>query len=410
MFMDILKERWQGWRERTSFWHKGQSHDYAWLLNCLEGHHQNSRTTVINVCDGNPHRIEWLLSLMDSKAVVGLSDERNVVARGRIMDTPHPLLGQLRASGHAGLVLFSSGTTGEPKAVLHDFERLGSRFLTLRSAGTTLLFLPLDHIGGVDTMLHVLSGGGTLVIPTDRSPDTICQAVEDHRVTLLPTTPAFLNLLMASGAHKRHDLSSLKTVTYGAARMPETLLARCQEEMPDVKFVQKYGTSETSTLRAKTDGLWMQLNHSWRVNVDGVLEVKVETSMLGYLNAPSPFTEDGWYVTGDRVEVDGNRVHVLGRDGDLINVGGEKVDPAQVEAVLCSFPGVLDAVVWGEPNTILGQVPVARVQTADGFIGEVEVQRLMEWCFNRLPRHAIPMRWECTKEPLTDERGKKVRR
>ena len=94
--------------------------------------------------------------------------------------------------------------------------------------------------------------------------------------------------------------------------------------------------------------------------VDGLLEIKAQSAMLGYLNAPSPFTEDGWFITGDAVEVDGEYFRILGRQSEMINVGGEKVYPAEVESVLQLMDGVEEVMVNGEENAITGQIVRAK--------------------------------------------------
>jgi acyl-coenzyme A synthetase/AMP-(fatty) acid ligase len=197
----------------------------------------------------------------------------------------HHLLAHLKAKGHPGLVLFSSGSTGQSKAALHDFVPLLKKFEHSRAATRTLSFLLFDHIGGVNTMLHTLSCGGCLVTVGDRSPDGICRAIERHRVEVLPTSPSFLNLLLLSDAHRRHDLGSLRLITYGTEPMPESTLHRLHEEFPTVTLKQTYGLSELGILRSKSrdDGsLWMKVGgegFETRI-VDGKLEIKASSAML----------------------------------------------------------------------------------------------------------------------------------
>ena len=101
------------------------------------------------------------------------------------------------------------------------------------------------------------------------------------------------------------------------------------------------------------------------VPLDGdALWLRSQTAMLGYLNAPSPFDEDGWYNTHDVVEVDGPYVRILGRTTELINVGGQKVYPSEVESALLELHNVSDVTVWGEANPVTGQVVAARVSLA----------------------------------------------
>ena len=151
---------------------------------------------------------------------------------------------------------------------------------------------------------------------------------------------------------------------------------------------------------------------AWRV-VDGILQIKADGAMLGYLNAPSPFTEDGWFVTGDCVEVDpdGEYLKILGRDSDLINVGGRKVYPAEVEAVLKELPEIAEATVYGEQNALLGQIVAARVWPRN-VADEVDLRRrVRSHATAKLDQYKIPVRVTFVyDETYATERFKKVRR
>ena len=114
----------------------------------------------------------------------------------------HPLYDALHKRETSGLVLFSSGSTGKSKAMVHDLHLLLRKFQQPRRRWRTLLFLGLDHIGGINTLFYTLSNGGMAVVPVDRSPSGVCQAIQQHRVELLPTSPTFLNFLLLSGAYK----------------------------------------------------------------------------------------------------------------------------------------------------------------------------------------------------------------
>ena len=132
--------------------------------------------------------------------------------------------------------------------------------------------------------------------------------------------------------------------------------------------------------------------------------------MLGYLNAPSPFDEEGFLDTQDRVEEDGEWLRILGRDSEIINVGGSKVYPAEVESVLLTMPGVRDAAVSGEPHPLMGQVVVANLQVEGGETASVMRSRLREFCRDKLPKHAVPVKIRFAEEPLYSERFKRMRR
>ena len=96
--------------------------------------------------------------------------------------------------------------------------------------------------------------------------------------------------------------------------------------------------------------------------VDGMLQIKTQSTILGYLNAPSPMTVDGWFMTGDAVEQDGEYFRILGRKSEMINVGGEKVYPVEVESVIQAMENVLEVTVYGERNALIGNVICARVR------------------------------------------------
>ena len=331
----------------------------------------------------------------------------------------HALYDDLRGRGVPGLVIFSSGTTGVSKGAVHDATRLLSKFETPGKDFRTLAFLLFDHIAGVDTLLYCLSNASTIICPAERTPEAICRLIAAEGVEVLPTAPSFLNLMLLSGAQQAHDLSSLKIVTYGAEMMPQALLERVAAALPQARLVQKYGTSEIGALRSKSEGSasrWIRIGGhgggqgaEWRV-VDGLLEVRTGTAMLGYLNAPSPFTEDGWYRTGDRVEVSGDMVRFLGRDSDVINVGGQKVFPAEVEAEIARLPGVAEVAVSGAPHPILGAVVTARIRMTDPAATPAQVRTAVrQGLAGRLEPYKIPQKIEATADPLVTERFKQRR-
>lgn len=432
-------------RDQPALVWRDRAFTYAWLLDAvarwrqrLMVEHVRPGSVVSLEADFSPNAIALLLALIEHggiivpltrsvegkkpefreiasveiTAVLGDDDRAHLYPTGR--HASHPLLAQLKETGHPGLVLFSSGSTGTNKAAVHDFVPLLAKFHVRRHRWRTLSFLLFDHIGGVNTLLYTLSNGGCLVTVQDRLPDPVCAAIERHRVQLLPTSPTFLNLLLLSEAYTRYDLSSLELVTYGTEVMPESTLVRFRALFPHVRLQQTYGLSEVGILRSQSkspDSLWVRIGgegFETRV-VDGVLEIRARSAMLGYLNAPSPFTPDGWLRTGDAVEVDGDWVRILGRQSELINVGGEKVYPAEVESVVQLMDGVEEVVVSGEPNPITGRIVVAKVKLSTGETAAAFARRLRAFCRGRLPAFKIPQKVVVVEEPLHGERFKKVR-
>ena len=326
----------------------------------------------------------------------------------------HPLMTQLRSANKAGLVLFSSGSTGRPKAILHGLPELLNKFRAPRRRYRTLTFLLFDHIGGFNTLFYTLANLGSVVATGDRSVTGVCGIIEKHRVELLPTSPSFLNLMLLSEVHASHDLSSLKLITYGTEVMPERTLRAANEAFPGVRFLQTYGLSELGILRSKSesdDSLRVKIggeDYETRV-ADGRLQIRARSSMLGYLNAPSPFDDEGWFDTGDSVIREGGYYRILGRESDIINVGGQKVYPAEVEQVLAEVDGIVDVSVRGESHLLMGQIVTATVQMEAPIPSVAMRKRIARHCKGRLQPFMVPAKVKVVTEEQVNYRFKKFR-
>lgn len=360
-----------------------------------------------------PKKAEFL-EIAQSDVSIQIDDEDRVDIRPLASVSNHDLYAELRRRDHPGLVLFSSGSTGESKAALHDMVKILQKFKVRRSSLRAMTFLLYDHIGGVNTMLYQLSNAGCIVTVQERSPDAVLAAVERYQVELLPTSPTFMNLILLSEAYKRYDLSSLRTVSYGTEPMPESTLKRFHRLLPSVRLLQTYGLSEVGILRSKSkssDSLWVKVGgegFETRV-VNGVLQIRAESAMLGYLNAPSPFTEDGWLDTGDMVEEDGDFIRILGRESEIINVGGEKVYPAEVESVVQEMEDVAEVTVYGMKNPIVGNIVCAKVRLSTMDNHQTFARRLKRFCGERLSPYKVPVKVEVATERQHSDRFKKAR-
>jgi acyl-CoA synthetase (AMP-forming)/AMP-acid ligase II len=327
----------------------------------------------------------------------------------------HPLLTVLKESNSAGFIIFSSGSTGRPKAILHDLDKFLIKFATASKKMRTLTFLLFDHIAGIDTLFYTLWSGAVQILPQRREVKYICALVQRHRVEVLPTSPTFLNLLCLYQEYRNYDLSSLRIVTYGSERMSPGLLATLNDVLPGCRFIQKYGTSEVGSPRSRSkgnDSLWINLSSSeceLRV-VDNLLWVRSPSTMMGYLNAPSPFDESGWFCTGDEVLVDGEWIQILGRRSELIFVGGEKVYPAEIEDAIREVAGVVDVVASGEAHPLTGQIVCALVQVQELKASPREiVKNVRKHCRSTLDPYKVPVKIEITDKALASQRQKKLR-
>lgn len=441
--MSALLEAWARYGERPALIWRDRPYGYRWLgeqtaaltAELRDGRRPGAGQVVALAADYSPMSVAWLLALLECRAVVApltaafeaqrpelyalgevelevaLDANDQATTRSLQPELRQPILQKLKREGRSGLLLYSSGSAGKIKAVVHDGARFLGKYRTPRRPYVTIPFMLFDHVGGLNTLLHTLSSGGTVVPVYDRSPAAVAQVIARHRVEVLPTTPTFLNLLLLAD-HPQEDLSSLKILAFGAERMPAGTLARVREAFPEVELVQNYGLSEVGILKTEAESpgsLWIKLGgDGYRARVrDGLLEIQAETAMLGYLNEESPFTEDGWLRTGDRVEVQGEFLRILGRASDLIIVGGEKVYPAEVEDQIATMPGVIEVVVSGEANAITGNVVKAEVRLSTAESRAEFKERMNQHLGGRLLPYKIPQRVVLSQEPLQTARLKK---
>jgi long-chain acyl-CoA synthetase len=348
--------------------------------------------------------------------VVATNDQWTVTHHGDVAQ--NELVEKFRNAEGAeapGLIVFTSGSTGQPKGILHNAERVMRKFAAPRPGWRTVLFLMMDHFGGFNTLLSTFAYGGAGICISDRSPDTVCGMIERGKATLLPTTPTFLNMLIASRSYRSFDLSSIELITYGTEVMPEATLLKVRSIFPNATIKQTYGLSELGVLRSKSEGdasVWVKIGgDGFEVKiVDNTLWVRSEANMVGYLNAPSPFDGEGWMNTGDQVETRDGYMRILGRKSELIFVGGEKVYPAEVETVLLQAHNVREATVYGVKHPLMGQAVHARISLFEPEDIDVLKPRLRRHCLDRLARFKLPMQFHIVDEgDQRSARFKKVR-
>lgn len=447
MCVNFLLEVFKSEQENTAIIWKNRPYSYKELLDSIDDIQENfingkikSAEVVALVGDFSPNSIALLLALMNNNNLIvplmssmreeeknkklKIGEVESVINISSLTDeydyTPlntvanHAYYQELRAKETCGLILFSSGTSGEPKAAVHDFSKLMDKFKVRKRCLRTINFLLFDHWGGLNTLFYTISNGGVVLTTKDRKPEPVAQFIEKHQIELLPTSPTFLNLLILNESYKRYDLSSLKIISYGTEPMPQSTLSKGKDIFPDVKFQQTYGLIELGVLRSKSknnDSLWVKLGgegFDLRV-VEGMLEIKSHSAMLGYLNAPSPFTDDGYFKTGDAVLKKGEYYRILGRKSEIINVGGEKVYPQEVENTILEMNNVLDVLVYGQKNPLTGNIVCAKVVLKESVDRKVFTKTLKKFCKERMQKFKIPVKVFIEENSLHGERMKKRR-
>lgn len=330
--------------------------------------------------------------------------------------TSNHLIANFRTRKHPGLIVFTSGSTGKPKGILHDCEHLMSKFLKQRPGWRTVLFLLMDHFGGFNTLLSTFAYSGTGVCIGKRTPEEVAKVIESSKANLLPTTPTFLNLIITNKVDKVFNLKSIELITYGTELMSQTTLQKVNEIFPFALIKQTYGLSEQGVLHSKSENngsTWVKIGGpGFEVKVvDGILWLRSNSNMVGYLNAPNPFDSDGWMCTGDEVEEKDEFIRFKGRKSEVINVGGKKVYPIEVENVLLQATNIKDASVYAKAHEIMGQVVYANVSVIEEEDLQSLSERLRKFCNSQLPKYKVPVRFHLSNEStLHNQRFKKSRK
>ena len=284
------------------------------------------------------------------------------------------------------LILYTSGTTGEPKGVVLSYRNLAQYPRVMGELGITDAatvrgcILPMSHIVGPVVCNEVADKGFTLVIFDQLNPVTLLEGIQTHRITVFESVPIVFQLLLGVRDLASYDTRSVKIAAMMGTSIPLPLLRAFQATQPHIKVIQGYGLTETSPLITLVEpGQAESKMGSIGRAVPGV-EVKIvdETGkevpigeageivtrgphvMKGYFRkaeATAARIRDGWLYTGDvgKVDADGYYYH-LGRRDDMIITGGLNVYPAEVENLIYSYPGVQETVVFAIPDPKRGHV------------------------------------------------------
>ena len=390
--------------------------DYSFVSIALFFALYENKNIIAPITSTSKKEIDGKVKESFSTKIINLEDE-NLVITNIKSEASHKIINDLQNSKCAGLILFSSGSTGAPKAMIHNLDTLVDSYGDKKQKQINMLvFLMFDHIGGINTMLNILSMNATMIIPQNRNADDICQLIEEYKIAVLPSSPTFLNLILINRSYEKYDLSSLRMITYGTETMPEGLLNRLKAVFSKVRFLQTFGTSETgiaATSSKSSSSTFMKIddeNLEYKI-VDNELWLRSKTQILGYLNrSMESFTNDGWFKTGDLVELDNEGfIKIIGRNKEIINVGGQKVLPSEVESVLLGMDEIEDCLVYGEQNAITGQSVSCDVVLKHGIDDSGFKILVRKFCKDKLDNFKIPTRVNVVQKTEFTERFKKSR-
>ena len=352
------------------------------------------------------------------------------------------------------VLLYTSGTTAAPKAAVLRHRHLMSyllgtvEFASADEEDATLVSVPPYHVAGVANLLSNLYAGRRIIYLDRFDPESWLQIVRDEKVTQAMVVPTMLALIV-DHLHDATDADtpSLRTLSYGGARMPTPVLHRALALFPTTGFVNAYGLTETSSTIALLDpddhrsafesddpvargrlgsvgrlvpGIELEVRDEDGRVLDpghtGLLFLRGE-QISGEYAGVATTGDDTWFPTRDRgwIDEDGY-LFIEGRADDTIIRGGENIAPAEIEDVLMSHAAIADAVVVGLPDDQWGQrlvavvVPASGSEAGGGSIGRVTAEELQEMVRGRLRSSKTPETIEFwTELPRTDT-GKLLRR
>lgn len=402
--------------------------------------------------------VEHAVRLVDVRLVVADSRRRErmpsdltVLDLETILDGPAgepPARGDVRPMGaedDPAMVLFTSGTTSFPRGAVLSHRGLLANLQNLlalarrlpgpeestRSAGVTLMTMPLFHIGGIQQLFTALVSGAKLVFLDDRfSPGQVLRLIGDEGVTSWAAVPTMVSRVLDTyeADPSAYDVSSLRAMVIGGSPVVESLRNRAREVFPNTARGQgaSYGLTEIAGVAATAAGRAVAERPGTvgqalptvdlRIDApdgDGIGEVQVRSpgAMIGYWGAPDDpiFTPDRWLRTGDLGRLDGEGyLYIEGRAKDVVIRGGENIAPLRVEDRLLEHPCVAEAAVVGLPHAELGEeVAAAVVLYPDVKVDEAE---LASFVAERLAYFAVPTAWWFVAELPQNAAGKVLKK
>jgi len=283
--------------------------------------------------------------------------------------------GRQPAASEPFLLLYTSGTTAAPKGVLHPYRtmlgnaRLGAAEHCLSESDRVLCAAPFSHLYGLYSLHCAWAVGACTVLLPAFKPEALAAAVEQHRPSALWTAPAHVAACLAAGLFERHDWSSLRLLIVSGSMAPPPLVRELAAKLPRCAVTQLWGMTELQAglytrpsdppERSATSAGRPSPGTEVRLGPDGELQVRGPLLFSGYLANPEEtaraFTDDGWFRSGDLAEQDGEYFTITGRSKDLINRGGVKFNPAEVEMLLDAHPKILQSALVPMPDPVLGE-------------------------------------------------------
>lgn len=371
------------------------------------------------------------------------SEGVTVVARSAFLDWDAAPTAVEAPEPDIAILLFTSGTTGEPKAAILRHRHVAAyvistvELMSAEPSECALISVPPYHIAGVSAVLTSVYAGRRLVQLPAFAPEAWIETARREQVTHAMVVPTMLGRILEALDREGETLPALRTLSYGGGRMPAPVIERALQRLPHVDFVNAYGLTETSSTIAVLDpedhraafasndpaarrrlgsvgrplpSVELQIRTPDGAvappNVSGEIWVRGEQVAGEYVGRKG-LREDGWFPTNDCGWLDeGGYLYVDGRLDDVIVRGGENISPGEVEDVLRQHPSVRDVAVIGLPDNEWGE----RVAAVIVLGGAADAEALREWTRTRLRSTKAPADIFFREALPYNETGKLLRR
>tara|TARA_A100001037_G_C15153521_1_gene641511 strand:- start:12025 stop:13551 length:1527 start_codon:yes stop_codon:yes gene_type:complete len=344
------------------------------------------------------------------------------------------------------VIMFTAGTTGNPKGVLLSHDSFSSYMLSNVTPADpeepekNILTVPLYHIAGLQALVAGIYGGRTIVLMRQFEPSEWLKLVENHSVDRAMLVPTMIKQLMELPSFSEFNLASLKVVTYGAAPMPINVISKALEQFPNVQFINAFGQTETAStitmlspddhiiegtpeqrsikLKRLTsigkplEDVEVMIVDEFGREVDlgttGEIVARGERMMKGYWQqeaATAAAIVDGWIYTGDLAYKDEDGyIFLAGRSKDFIKRGGEMISPEEIEQLLVTHPDIEEAAVIGKIDEEWGEIVHAIVVVTPH--SDLQQEEVVEFCSNTLASFKRPELVTFTAELPRNSLGK----
>lgn len=333
---------------------------------------------------------------------------------GRVIDINNDL-----EENHPASIVYTSGTTGEPKGVTLSHQNLIIntrsiiKYLELEKTDSIVNVLPFYYSYG-NSVLHThIAVGGKIVLANNMFyPKLILELIEKETVTGFSGVPSTFALLLNRTSISEYDLSSLKYMTQAGGNMPPANIVKLMNVVEGIKFYVMYGQTEASarlsylppeklskkmgSIGIAIPGVELEIRDKsgQKVKGDEIGEIHARGGniMLGYWSDKGRTKEvliDGWLKTGDLAHYDkDDYLYIVGRSSEMIKTGANRVSPKDIEEVIFSIEGVEDVAVIGVPDEMLGQVIKAFVVRNKNSV--IDKKAILAYCKKNLAIYKIP--------------------